>query len=241
VTAGEIGRSAVRDALLVPIVHAPPLRERVRTRLEALIIDGVYPPGTHLIETELATRLGVSRGPVREALNQLQSQGWVQFEPRRGAFVHNPTAEEIDEYFGVRAMLEGEAAALAAANSTDDDVAAMREVIAGARQALRVPDERALYEASAQFHGHVYQLSGNGVLRALGQEVDKRIRWYFRPVMMQRAPEAWDEHEAILEAIAAGDTTRSVTLMRQHSEGTRCAYLRMLDAQAPADAAPGPS
>lgn len=237
-TAGEIGRSALRDALLVPIVHEPPLRERVRTRLEALIIDGVYPPGTHLVETELATRLGVSRGPVREALNQLQSQGWVQFEPRRGAFVHNPTAEEIEQYFGVRAMLEGEAAALAAARANEEDVDAMRSVISAARKAIEILDENALYQASAHFHGHVYQLSGNGVLRELGQEIDKRIRWYFRPVMMQRASEAWDEHEGILEAITAGDTARSVELMREHSEGTRRAYLGIMAADARAASAP---
>jgi DNA-binding GntR family transcriptional regulator len=204
----------------------------VRTRLQALIIDGVYPPGTHLIETELATRLGVSRGPVREALNQLQSQGWVQFEPRRGAFVHNPTAEEIEQYFGVRAMLEGEAAALATARATDEDIVAMNNVISAARKAIEVRDESALYEASAQFHGHVYRLSGNGVLRELGQEIDKRIRWYFRPVMMQRASVAWDEHEEILRAITAGDTARSAELMREHSDGTRRAYVLIMAAEA---------
>lgn len=228
-TAGEIGRSVFRDALIAPIVQEAPLRERVRARLQALIIEGVYPPGSHLVEAELARRLGVSRGPVREALNQLQSQGWIQFEPRRGAFVHKPTAEEVDEYFGVRAMLEGEAAALSASKSTSGDIAAMSEVVSRAREAIKIADEEELYKASTQFHGHVYRLAGNTVLSELARELNHRIRWYFRPVMMARAPEAWNEHEQIMESIAAGDATQSQKLMRAHSEGTRRAYLRMMD------------
>jgi DNA-binding GntR family transcriptional regulator len=233
VSARAVDNAPTHDALLTPIVHEPPLRERVRTQLEALIVDGIYPPGAHLIETEIAVRLGVSRGPVREALNQLQSQGWVQLEPRRGAFVHSPTVEELDEYFGVRALLEGEAAALAAGRSTPDDVANLRAVVSDARKAMKNGDEKALYEASARFHGYVYRLAGNSVLSGLGEEVDKRIRWFFRPVMRRRAPEAWDEHESIIGAIAAGDKKRSVKLMREHSECTRRAYLRMMDGGAP--------
>jgi DNA-binding GntR family transcriptional regulator len=220
-------RTLNADAYVPPLGQEPPLRERIRQQLEELIVDGVYPPGVHLVEAELAATLRVSRGPIREALNQLHLQGWVHLEPRRGAFVHQPTAREADEYFGVRSLLESEAARLAAGHTQPEDVDAMRVVVQQARLSLKDGDERALYEASAAFHGHIYRLAANRVLTGFVEELDKRIRWYFRPVMRQRAPHAWDEHSEIVDALADGDEKQALELMRAHSERTRRAYLAM--------------
>ena len=80
-----------------PLERPAPLREIVRERLLAMIVSRDLQPGHHLVENELAAALGVSRQPVREALLQLQAEGWVDQRPGQGTFVHNPTDKEADE------------------------------------------------------------------------------------------------------------------------------------------------
>lgn len=215
------------------LTHHPPLRERVRVRLEQMIADGMFEPGQHLVETDLARRLGVSRGPIREALHLLQLQGWVDLRPRQGAFVHQPSAVEIDQFFGVRALLESEAAALAAGNATPEAITAMRRAIEAAWEAIDAGDERALMSGNAIFHGHVHKLAGNKVLQELVELLDKRIRWFFSPVAMERAKDAWREHEELVDAIAKGDRGGAAVIIRQHTERTRVAYVRRLELRNP--------
>jgi DNA-binding GntR family transcriptional regulator len=207
------------------LAHEPPLRERVRDRLEQLIIDGVFPPGEHLVETELAARLGVSRGPVREALYELSLRGWVDMRPRQGSFVHQPSTEEVDQFFHVRNLLEKEAASLACGHASPDVVKAMKQEIAAARKAMAAGDERALVHATAGFHGHIYRLAGNDVLHELIDQLDKRLRWYFAPLALERPAEAWAEHDDLVNAIVAGDRRRAASIMRRHTDATRRSFL----------------
>lgn len=99
---------------VVRLNRPDPLRYRVQEQLRDLIVDRVLAPGSHLVEVDLAGRLGVSRGPVREALQTLRLEGWVDLHSGRGAFVHMPSDSEVDETFAVRGALESEAAGLAA-------------------------------------------------------------------------------------------------------------------------------
>src|SRR3954453_24138824 len=94
-----------------------PLRQSVYDALLDLIVSGNLRAGQHLVESELASVLGVSRQPVREALQRLNTEGWVDLRPAQGAFVHEPTEEEADQLLTVRPLLEAEAARLAAANA----------------------------------------------------------------------------------------------------------------------------
>jgi DNA-binding GntR family transcriptional regulator len=207
------------------LLHQPPLRERVRVRLERMIIDGTFEPGAHLVETDLAQRLGVSRGPIREALYQLQLQGWVDLRPRQGAFVHQPSVEEVDQFFQVRALLESEISSLVAGQVTSADVDALRAMITAATGHIEEGNEAALVAANAEFHGYIHRLAGNPVLVDLVQVLDKRLRWYFSAVTMERAGEAWHEHTSLVDALAEGDRARAVALTRTHNERTRTAYL----------------
>jgi DNA-binding GntR family transcriptional regulator len=207
------------------LLHQPPLRERVRVRLERMIIDGTFEPGAHLVETDLAQRLGVSRGPIREALYQLQLQGWVDLRPRQGAFVHQPSVEEVDQFFQVRALLESEISSLVAGQVTSADVDALRAMITAATGHIEEGNEAALVAANAEFHGYIHRLAGNPVLVDLVQVLDKRLRWYFSAVTMERAAEAWHEHTFLVDALAEGDKARAVALTRTHNERTRTAYL----------------
>jgi DNA-binding transcriptional regulator YhcF (GntR family) len=97
---------------LAPLRRAAPMRRQVQTALRELIITRTYEPGQHLVESEVARRLQVSRLPVREALQALHMEGWLDLHVGRGAFVHVPTSREVNEVFAVRGSLEEEATRL---------------------------------------------------------------------------------------------------------------------------------
>ena len=88
-------------AVIRPLQRPVPLRQSVYDALIDLIVNGDLPPGQHMVETDLARQLGVSRQPIREALHRMEAEGWVDLRPSQGAFVHVPTEQEVDELLGV--------------------------------------------------------------------------------------------------------------------------------------------
>ncbi|MGW6566619.1 GntR family transcriptional regulator [Streptomyces sp. NPDC054975] len=209
----------------VPRLERPgPLRDRVYEALLELITTRALRPGQHLVESELAGHLGVSRQPVREALQRLNTEGWVDLRPAQGAFVHEPTDEEADQLLSVRTLLEAEAARLAAANSGSAGIAALEELCAQGEQAVADDDVDLAVATNAAFHAKVMELAGNLVLSELAGQVDRRVRWYYTPVARQRGEQSWKEHRELIAAIAARDESRATTVMRAHTEHTRTTY-----------------
>jgi DNA-binding GntR family transcriptional regulator len=198
-----------------------PLREKVYRTLEEDIIYGNLEPGHHLVETDIANKMGVSRIPVREALQLLSRSGWVDLLPDMGAFVHTPTIEEVEDTFGVRVLLESESAKLAARHANKESVKTLKEIVRAGKKALREGDERKLILLNSDFHSAITKIAGNSVLDSLTSSLDKRVRWYFAPVAKIRGPESWKEHAEILDAIVAGDEARAAEVMRRHTEHTR--------------------
>jgi DNA-binding GntR family transcriptional regulator len=203
-----------------------PLRERVYEKLEELIIYGTLAPGEHLVEATIAKRLGVSRIPVREALQFLHRDGWVDLRPRQGAFVHRPTLEEVEDAFSVRTILEVESARLAASSARRDSVQTLNDIVIAGTEALARADDRELVLLNSRFHAQVTSAGGNRVLESLIASLDKRIRWYFAPVVRYRAAESWKEHAEIVAAIAANEPERAAEAMRRHAEITRSVHLK---------------
>jgi DNA-binding GntR family transcriptional regulator len=201
-----------------------PLRDRVYETLEELIIFGALAPGQHLVEADIAKQLEVSRIPVREALQLLARDGWIDLRPRQGAFVHQPEMREVDDVFSVRTLLEVESTRLAASNATDDSIQALRKIQRTGSEALTRADERELVMLNSQFHARITRIGENDVLAGLIARLDKRIRWYFAPVVKSRGSSSWKEHLEIVEAIAARDPDRASDAMRRHAEATRSAY-----------------
>src|ERR1700677_3211744 len=113
-----------------PLQRPVPLRQSVYDALIDLIVGGELPPGQHIVETDLARQLGVSRQPIREALHRMEAEGWVDLRPSQGAFVHVPTDAEVDNLLDVRALLEAETARLAARAATPAGTARLREISA---------------------------------------------------------------------------------------------------------------
>jgi DNA-binding GntR family transcriptional regulator len=209
----------------VPKLERPgPLRDRVYEALLELITTRALRPGQHLVESELAGHLGVSRQPVREALQRLNTEGWVDLRPAQGAFVHEPTEEEADQLLTVRTLLEAEAARLAAANAGKPGIARLEELCAEGEARVAADDVDGAVEADARFHAAVMELAGNTVLAELATQVDRRVRWYCTPIARQRGERSWTEHRALIAAIADRDEALATRLMREHTEQTRQSY-----------------
>ncbi|UYQ65548.1 GntR family transcriptional regulator [Streptomyces peucetius] len=209
----------------VPKLERPgPLRERVYEALLELITTRALRPGQHLVESELAGHLGVSRQPVREALQRLNTEGWVDLRPAQGAFVHEPTESEADQLLSVRTLLEAEAARLAAANSGKAGIEALETLCAKGEQAVADDDVDLAVATNAEFHAKVMELAGNLVLAELAGQVDRRVRWYYTPVARQRGRQSWIEHRELIAAISARDEKRATEIMRAHTEHTRTTY-----------------
>ncbi|MCI3223478.1 GntR family transcriptional regulator [Streptomyces sp. NP-1717] len=215
----------------VPKLERPgPLRERVYEALLELITVRSLRPGQHLVESELAGHLGVSRQPVREALQRLNTEGWVDLRPAQGAFVHEPTEAEADQLLSVRTLLEAEAARLAAANSGSAGIAALEALCAKGEQSVADDDVELTVATNAAFHAKVMELAGNVVLAELAAQVDRRVRWYYAPVARQRGKQSWIEHRALIAAISARDEQAATEVMRSHTEQTRTTYHHRGDA-----------
>ncbi|MEU1513394.1 GntR family transcriptional regulator [Streptomyces sp. NPDC005811] len=209
----------------VPKLERPgPLRDRVYEALLELITTRALQPGQHLVESELANHLGVSRQPVREALQRLNTEGWVDLRPAQGAFVHEPTEEEADQLLTVRTLLEAEAARLAARQAKTHDVDDLDEILALGLQAVADDDVDAAVALNARFHAKIMELAGNAVLAELAAQVDRRVRWYYTPVARQRGEQSWIEHRDLITAILNRDEQLATRLMREHTEHTRRSY-----------------
>ena len=160
----------------LPPVERRVLRHEVLLGLRTGILSGDIAPGTRLLEVPLANELGVSRGPIREALRQLEQEGLVEFFPHRGAVVVGVAEAEVETIYGIRALLEGRAFASACRVVTDDDIDALAEVVTKMIEASEAGDFRAVTELDLQFHGRVVELSGFQYLRRLWANIDGVIR-----------------------------------------------------------------
>jgi DNA-binding GntR family transcriptional regulator len=207
------------------VVERPaPLRQAVFEALVEMIITRELEPGQHLVEKDLADALGVSRQPVREALQRMHAEGWVDLRPALGAFVHIPTESEADQLLAARSLLEAESAKLAAEHATPEQIEHLYELQRIGEEALAVDDEEVLVSANAALHTHIVTMSGNKVLADLRASVEHRVRWYYLPIAQVRSKAAWVEHAELIEAIAGREADRACTLMRLHTERTREIY-----------------
>lgn len=228
--AGALARRAARDSLSTAaarrVERPAPLRQAVYEALLDLIVNRTLKPGQHLVEIDLAEHLGVSRQPVREALQRLQTEGWVDLRPAQGAFVHNPTEEEADQLLSVRSVLESHSARLAAERVTPEQLERLRELQARGVEALEAQDVERMVAANAALHGFITELSGNAVLAEMIASVDRKVRWYYAPLALNRGQDAWTEHAALIQAIGSKDADTAARIMAEHTERTREAYHR---------------
>ena len=201
-----------------------PLRSLVSDELRRLVVTGELPPGSRIVEESLAARLGVSRNPVREALQALAAEGFVELLPRRGAVVAQITPEQAEDLFDVRTALEPLAARLAARRADADGIDRLRDVLERAREATDFGELDVLATCNTEFHSLVVELSGNDYLGLLVAPMARRVQWVFRTSAATRAPHSWIEHEELLRAIASGDEDYAEAVARSHVAAARASY-----------------
>lgn len=192
--------------------------DRIAALLEEQILTGRFPPGARLDEASLAEEHQVSRTPIREAFQRLALSGLVDHAPRRGVFVRQTTAVEIMEMFEVMAEFESVCGRLAARRCSEAALDSLRRANAGCRRALEAGDADGYYEENSTFHQLIYEQSGNHFLAQEASRLHRRLKPYRRMQLHLRGRlrQSMQEHEAIVDAIAAGDDTMAANLLREH-------------------------
>lgn len=208
---------------------APALGQHVVDHLRRLIITSELRPGTHLVEAQLSRTFDVSRGPVRDALRQLETEGLVESR-RRGVFVVGLTLDDIEELYLLRRLIEVQAVRLCLANPRTD-YAAADACLARMRRAAEAQDAAEFATADLDFHSSFYAASGHRRIDAIWQQ--------YRPTFAgmlavtnaedQDLAPTYDDHAALLEAVRADDEPRALALLEDHLDGS---HRRMLSAYA---------
>ena len=196
------------------------LREQVLAHLREEILSSRLEPGAELNEVALATALGVSRGPIREALGRLAAEGLVTITPRRGAIVTKLTKQEFMDAYQVREALESLAIRLAVPRLADEDRAELHRMSSEMRRLAQADDSNAFFEINRRFHETLVAASGNLRLQAMHEQLLGQMGRLLRKSAELRGGlgESATAHEAILEAVDAGDAERAAQLMAEHIE-----------------------
>jgi DNA-binding GntR family transcriptional regulator len=210
---------------------------RVRAALEKDILSGAVAPGTRLDEASVSARFGVSRTPVREALNQLAAFGLVAVRAHGGATVVKPTAVELLERFEVMSVLEAACAGIAAQRHTLTDQAAMRSALAECKLAEARGDGIAFHEANNRFHEAIYRAAHNGFLLDEALSLRNRLIPFRRYVAFHagRMSRSNVQHQAIMDAIFELESERASALMSQHLATLRDDVMTVISAEATPD------
>jgi len=198
------------------------LGDQVKEHLLTAILVGDFAPGERIVETRIARDLGISQGPVREALRDLAVLGLVELEPYRGARVRRPSTAEFQEAMGVRAELEALAAMAACPRAAREDLAVLGEMVEEMSALAAAGDMKTYVRRNTEFHRAVVRLSGNRTLARLWELLEPFARTY---ITATAAPvdTAWvrRSHLRIVEALASGDPVAAAAIMREHSRDTR--------------------
>ncbi len=192
--------------------------DAIADALENDIVAGEIVPGARLDETLLSARFGVSRTPVREALQRLASSGFAEQRPRRGTFVRKVSLREMVEMFEVMAELEALSTKLAARRLSKPQAEALDEALESCAKAAATGDTDAYYRANEVFHQLIYRASGNRFLAEQTRLLQSRLQPYRRLQLRagDRMRQSLAEHRAVVSALKSGDGERVEAQVKAH-------------------------
>jgi len=210
--------------VVAPLEDTSTFADRAYTALKDVILSlDVYgrDGAVRLDERQLASDLGISRTPVREAMVQLEREGFVRSVPRRGIFVVRKTRPEVIELITAWAALESMAARLITANATDKEIASLRHMFATFENGEVRAHLDEYSEINIEFHQAIVRMSRNVVLIDLAENLFTHMRMIRRKTIGEkdRADRSIRDHMHIIEALEARDTLRAETLVRDHALG----------------------
>jgi DNA-binding GntR family transcriptional regulator len=211
------------------MAKSPPTELRYRTASEHAfkvikqwILDGELPPGSTIDQSELSTRLGMSRMPIRTALERLDSEGLVLLTPHRGAIVAPTSVREMRDLYFVRHHLEGVATELAAESISQAQLTESARILDQIEEQVRAGDLEAFLASNRDFHMSVYGAGNNAVLLRVIEGLWDLSERYRRAYLQlpQRANESTAEHRQIYELLRAHKGSEAGAFMRKHNDKT---------------------
>ena len=223
-----LGRSPTSEVAtrlaLAPIDTTFSFKNKAYAALKNVIVSmDVYRNRTdiRLDERQLAQDFGISRTPVREAMAQLEREGFVRSVPRRGIYVVRKTKREVIEMITAWAALESMAARLITENASDEEIASLRRMFATFENGKLRAHLDEYSEANIEFHQTIIRMSGNSVLISLAENLFTHMRMIRRKTIGEkdRVERSIRDHMNIIEALEARDTARAEDLVRNHALG----------------------
>ena len=202
----------------ITLLQTSSLASVVQTELERMILSGELVPGEKLTETALAARLGVSRGPLREAFRMLDEAGLVRTEKNRGVYVRDLPVEEAVEIFDLRAAMDELVGRRLAETITPAALREIRALVDSMEQAVKAKDAHNYHLLNLKFHDRLVELAGNGKLTAIYRKLIKELSLFRRLNLADGwlMPISAGEHRQIVKAIASGNADAAGKAMFDH-------------------------
>jgi DNA-binding GntR family transcriptional regulator len=203
----------------IPSVDRQSLPDKVAEALREAFVTGALAPGTRLIEAEIAQTLSVSRGALREALRTLEREGLVEVHRNRGTYVAQFTADDIEEIYGLRSVLETYAVRLAAKQAEPEWIEALSGLVAEMDQATAAGDYARAANIDLELHRTLWAMSGNQRLVQTLTSMQSQIRMFLivnTHLYAGLVVDAVTQHRAIVAAVQAGDGAEAARLMEAH-------------------------
>ncbi len=215
--------TAVPPVRIVPhptieLLRTASLSSAAQQEIERMILDGEIGPGSKLTEAWLSERLGVSRGPIREAFRMLEESGLVRQEKNRGVFVRDIPLEEALEIYDLRAAMDELVGRRLAETITPEQLKTARAIVERMDVAARAGDSDAYHLLNLDFHDALVAFSGNRKLAGVYRKLVKELALFRRRNLrdQQLLPHSAAEHRGILKAIASGDPEQAGRAMFDH-------------------------
>ena len=202
----------------IALLQTSSLANVVQQEVERAILVGEYAPGTKLIEAALAQKMGVSRGPVREAFRMLEEAGLVRTEKNRGVFVRDIPIDEAVEIFDLRAAMDELVGRQLAERITPAGLKEIRGLVDQMEKAVKAQDAYNYHLLNLKFHDRLVDMAGNRKLTAIYRKLIKELSLFRRLNLADSwlLPISAGEHRQIVKAIASGDPQAAGQAMFQH-------------------------
>jgi len=197
------------------------LKVQAYDRLKDAIVTGLYPPATFLSERGLVEELGMSKTPIRAALERLEGEGYVRVSPQQGIVVREPSLREIADQFDIRLALERHVIESLAGHLTAEQIAQLRDNLRRQHEAAEGGDLAESIRLDSAFHLMLCEFHGNQEILAAMRRLREKMTWIIGLVFKQsddRMSPNHREHESIAEAVIAGDCPTAVAGLRAHLE-----------------------
>lgn len=200
-----------------PIERHQTLREKILETIRDAILRGTLKPGERVSEPELAERFGISRTPIREAFRQLESEGYLEVIPRKGAVVASLSERDVVEFYAIKSILEGYAARIAAERMTERDIERLEGINEKLQQIAAEGDIKAFFRVHNEFHDQFIKSSGNDKLAELINQLVLKFNRLRLASLSQpgRMDISVQEHRKIIEAFRKHDGELADNLVRR--------------------------